>query len=82
MLCIVRHLIKSLSELVALGFPGSSASEESTGKCRRPWFNSQVRKIPWRRDRLPTPACLENPHGHRSLAGYSPWGHKESATTE
>ena len=21
-------------------------------------------------------SCLENPHGHRSLAGYSPWGHK------
>ena len=23
-------------------------------------------------------SCLENPHGQRSLAGYSPWGHKES----
>ena len=22
-------------------------------------------------------SCLENPHGQRSLAGYSPWGHKE-----
>jgi len=78
--------------------------------------------LPWRRDRLPTPAflgfpggsddkesacnvdlglilalerspgggygnplqcsCLENPHGQRRLAGYSPWGHKESDTTE
>ena len=27
-------------------------------------------------------ACLENPHGQRRLAGYSPWGHKESDTTE
>ena len=27
-------------------------------------------------------SCLENPHGQRSLAGYSPWSHKESATTE
>ena len=26
--------------------------------------------------------CLENPHGPRSLAGYSPWGCKESDTTE
>ena len=26
--------------------------------------------------------CLENPHGQRSLAGYSPWGHKELDTTE
>ena len=27
-------------------------------------------------------SCLENPHGHRSLVGCSPWGHKESDTTE
>ena len=27
-------------------------------------------------------SCLENPHGQRSLVGYSPQGHKESGTTE
>jgi len=27
-------------------------------------------------------SCLENLHGQRSLAGYSPWGCKESDTTE
>ena len=27
-------------------------------------------------------SCLENPHGPRSLVGYSPWGRKESDTTE
>ena len=27
-------------------------------------------------------SCLENPHGQRSLAGYSPWGYKESDMTE
>ena len=27
-------------------------------------------------------SCLKNPHGQRSLMGYSPWGHKESNTTE
>ena len=26
-------------------------------------------------------SCLENPHGQRSLAGYSPCGHKEPADT-
>ena len=26
--------------------------------------------------------ALENPHGQRSLVGYSPWGHKESDMTE
>ena len=89
----------------------------------RPRFDSWVRKIPWRRDRLPTPVflgfpggsageaptcnvedlgsipglgrspegehgnplqyyCLKNPHGQRSLVRYSPWGCKESNTTE
>ena len=27
-------------------------------------------------------SCLENPHGQRSLVGYSPQGGKESDTTE
>ena len=27
-------------------------------------------------------SCLENPHGQRNLAGYSPWGVKESDMTE
>ena len=27
-------------------------------------------------------SCLKNPHGQRSLAGYSPWVPKESDTTE
>ena len=27
-------------------------------------------------------SCLENPHGQRSLVGYSPWGCRESDTTE
>ena len=27
-------------------------------------------------------SCLENPHGQRSLAGYSPWDCKELGTTE
>ena len=31
----------------------------------------------------PTPAFLSGKsHGQRNLAGYSPWGHKESDTTE
>ena len=30
-------------------------------QCRRTQFNSWVRKIPWRRDRLPTPVFLDFP---------------------
>ena len=40
-------------------------------------------KIPWRREWLPTPILLPREfHGQRSLASYSPWGHKELDTTE
>ena len=46
-------------------------------------FNPGVRNIPWRRDWLPTPVFLPGEsHGQRGLVGYSPWGHKESDTTE
>ena len=39
--------------------------------------------IPWRRKWQSTPALLPGKsHGQRSLIGYSPWGHKESDTTE
>ena len=32
-------------------------------QCRRPWFDSWVRKIHWRRDRLPIPVFLGFPGG-------------------
>ena len=36
---------------------------------------------PWRRKWQHTPVFLPGElHGQRSLAGYSPWGHKESDT--
>ena len=91
--------------------------------CSRPWFDSWIGTIPWRRDMLPSlvflvfpggsdgkesagnagdlgsipglgtspggrhrnppqHSCRENPHGQRSLAGYSPWGLKELGMTE
>ena len=41
------------------------------------------RKLLWRRKWHPTPVFLPGEaHGQRSLAGYSPWGHKESDLTE
>ena len=39
--------------------------------------------IPWKRAWQPTPVFLpEKSHGQRSLAGYGPWGPKESGMTE
>ena len=50
---------------------------------RRFRFDHWVMKIPWRREWPPTPVFLpEKSQGQRSLTGYSPWGRKESDTTE
>ena len=41
------------------------------------------RDIPWIKKWQPTPVFLPGGfHGQRSLVGCSPWGHKESDTTE
>ena len=70
------------TELNQLGFPGGSVVE-STCQCRRCRFDSCVGKILWRRKRQPTPVFLPGKsHAQRSLVGYSPWGHKDSDTTE
>ena len=45
--------------------------------------HSYIREVSWRREWLPTPVFLpEESHEQRSLAGYSPWGHKESDRTD
>ena len=46
-------------------------------------FNPWAGKIPGGGHGNPLQcSCLENPHGQRSLVGYSPWGHTELDTTE
>ena len=46
-------------------------------------FDPWVGMIHWRREWQPTPVFLPGEfHGQRSLAGYSPWCHKESDMTE
>ena len=60
--------------------------EESTCQCRKyQWcrFNPWVGKIPWSRKWQSALVFLSGKfYGQRSLAGYCPWGHKESDTTE
>ena len=49
----------------------------------RQGFDPWVGKIPWRKKWQPPPVFLPGKsHGQRSLVGYSPWGCKESDTTE
>ena len=46
-------------------------------------FDPWVRKIPWRREWLPTSVFLPGEfHRKRSLVGYNPWGHKSDTTEQ
>ena len=50
---------------------------------KRNRFSPWVRKIPWKKEWLLTPVFLPRESlGWGSLAGYSPWGCKESDMTE
>ena len=64
-------------------FPGGSVGKNVCLECRRPGFDPWFGKMPWRRKWQPTPVFLPGKsHGQRSLAGDSPWGLKESHTSE
>ena len=66
-----------------LGFPGGLVVKNLSASAGNTGFNPWVRKIPWRREWPPTPVFLPGEsHRQRSLAGYSPWGHKELDTTK
>jgi len=69
-----------------MDFLGGASGKESTcqcKRCKRNRFDPWVGKIPWRWKWQPTPVFLPGEsHGKTSLVGYSPWGHKESDTTE
>ena len=68
------------------GFPGGSVVKNlptNVGDTGDMSSIPGVRRIPWRREWLPIPLVLPGKsHGQRSLAGYSPCGHKKSDTTE
>ena len=62
------------------GRPGGSDGRECL-QCGRPGFDPWIGTIPWRMAWQPTPVSLPGEsQGWRSLAGYSPWGHTESAS--
>ena len=64
-------------------FPGGSDSKETACNARDLGFDPWVGKIPWRRKQQTPPVLLPGEfYGQRSLVGYSPWGPKESDTTE
>ena len=67
----------------AHGFSGGVSGKEPTCQYRRHGLDPWMQKSPWKRACQPTPVFLQGKsHRQRSLKGYSPWGHKESDTTE
>ena len=79
---LVAFLIAGQIKGAAEGFPGNRVVENpsvSAGDTRDMGLIPWLRKISWRRKWQPIPVFLpEIVHGQRSLAGYSPWDHKQS----
>ena len=50
--------MEEVGNVFCLGVSRSSVGKESACNVKRPWFNSWIGKIHWRRDRLPTPVFL------------------------
>ena len=68
---------------VFLEFPGGSDGKEFTRNAGDLGLIPELGRSPGGGHGNPLQyTCLENPHGQKSLAGYSPQGCKESDTTE
>ena len=80
------HTLRKLLKLSRIDFPGSAGAKDPASQCTRhsrDGFDSWVGKIAWKREWQPTSVFLSGEfHGQRSLAGYSPWGYKESDRIE
>ena len=60
---LTENYIEILKSMENSGLPSQLSWQRICLHCRRPRFNSWVRKICWRRDRLPTPVFLGFPCG-------------------
>ena len=68
---------------VFLGFPDGSDGKESTRNAGDLSSIPELGRCPGEGNGNPLQySCLENPHGQKSLAGYSPWGCKEWDVTK
>ena len=79
MLWWVDSILELSSAKYLIGLPRQiSGKEPSCQSSFDPWLG----KIPWRKKWQPTPIFLPGEdNGQRSLAGYSPWDHRESDMT-
>ena len=82
----IRRRSVNMSIYTHIGPPRWLSGKEFTCEFRsqrRLRFDPWIKKLPWWRAGQPTSVFLPGEsHGQRSLAGYSPWDHKELCTTE
>ena len=85
-LCIFLITLIKIYYTLADPVPTWDTGKESTcqyERGKRRGFDPWVGKIPWKKKWPPAPVFLSGKfHGQRSLVSYSPWGPKESDTTE
>ena len=68
---------------IGMGFPCSSVGKESACSAEDLGSIPGLGRSPGERNGYPLQyPCLEKSHGQRSLVGCSPWGRKESGTSE
>ena len=80
-LTLYRSYLFCIMRYFQCGLLSSKESSCQFKRLRRHRFYPWVRKISWRKAWQPTPLFLPGEsHGQRSLAGYSPQGHKELET--
>ena len=79
----LKRLSSSSSIIDLQGFPHSSVGKESAGNTGHTGLIPGLGRCPGEGNGNPLQySCLEKSHGLRSLAGHSPWSHKELAMTE
>ena len=78
-----KHLVFSVSRILAIWASLGAQMAKNLPAMQETQVQSLGQEDPWRREWMPTPVFLPGEfHGQRSLAGYSPWGRKESGMTE
>ena len=71
------------AEQGSIDFPGGSLVKNLLTNAGDTGSVPGSERFPWRRKWQPTPGFFPGKsHGQRSLAGYSPWGRRESDITE
>ena len=76
-----KPYVMLLHTIMLKGLPGGSDHKECACNAGDPGSIPGLGS--WRREWEPTPVSLPGEfQGQRSLAGYSPWGHKELDTTD